>query len=65
MDEDVRVPNLMTPDDVAAMLSVSVSTLANWRSASTGPKWRKPGGRVRYWREDVVAWINGDQGGRA
>lgn len=37
---------------------ISVRTLANWRSQSSGPKYVKIGGRIVYKIEDVVAWEN-------
>lgn len=50
---------LMTSREVAALLGISVGTLANWRCASTGPRavaGRSTGG-VRYHAADVEAWI--------
>lgn len=54
----LKRPNLLTPDQVASLLSVSVGTLANWRSAEFGPRFAKIGGGIRYSESDVLAWIN-------
>ncbi|GJE45877.1 helix-turn-helix transcriptional regulator [Methylobacterium soli] len=35
---------------------VSVRTMANWRSQSTGPKYVKIGGRIVYPVEAVIEW---------
>jgi predicted site-specific integrase-resolvase len=34
--------------DVAKILNVSLSTLANWRRQGKGPAFKKIGGAVRY-----------------
>lgn len=39
---------LLTPKQMAARVGLSVKTLANMRSAKTGPRYVKQGGRVRY-----------------
>lgn len=39
---------LLTPKQMADRLGVREKTLANKRSAKTGPKFVKQGGRVRY-----------------
>lgn len=36
--------------------SLSVRTLANWRSLAEGPAFVKVGARVFYRMEDVLAW---------
>lgn len=36
--------------------AVAVRTLSNWRWAGKGPPFVKVLGRVRYRREDVIAW---------
>lgn len=38
----------LTPKDMAERMGVTVKTLANQRSAGTGPKFVKVGGAVRY-----------------
>jgi hypothetical protein len=38
--------DLMTPDEVGALLSVKRTTLENWRIAGKGPKYVKLGGRA-------------------
>jgi hypothetical protein len=43
------------------MARVSEKTLANWRSLGIGPSYTKlspgRGGRIRYRRSDVLAWL--------
>lgn len=49
---------LMTPEQVAAALLLSIRTLAAWRSSGRNPlAYLKVGGRVRYRRSDVDAWL--------
>lgn len=52
---------LLTPEQTADLLQISIHTLASWRkesvSNSPGLPWIKIGGQVRYRRPDVQAWI--------
>lgn len=50
-------PNLLTPEQVAVILQVEVTTLAVWRSNSKGPKWSKKCG-IRYRVSDLNAWLD-------
>ncbi len=36
--------------------TISLGTLANWRSSGRGPEFVRLGGRVVYRVEDVLAW---------
>lgn len=48
----------LTPLELAARYkgSITVRTLANWRSTGHGPKFTKIGGRVLYPVDAVVEW---------
>lgn len=46
----------LTPEDVKKRLTVSMSTLANWRSTGKGPPYIKLCGTVRYPLDLLVAW---------
>jgi excisionase family DNA binding protein len=50
----------MSTREVAALLGLSDKTLANWRCSEEGrgPPFHKFGGRVRYKRSEVLAWID-------
>lgn len=52
---------LMTPDDVAEMLGVTLYTLAAWRTRGQGPAYFHLGRRVHYREADVMAFLNGDR----
>ncbi len=47
----------MTPVDLAEVLQIPVTTLANWRSAKKGPRFFRFGGLVRYDPADVAEWL--------
>lgn len=49
--------DLLTATDLAKELNTHARTLANWRTAGTGPRFVKVGGSVRYRRSDVDAWL--------
>jgi hypothetical protein len=55
----------LTPADVARITRLTQSTLKDKRWRGTGPKYTKlspgRGGRIRYRRADVLAWLNGEQ----
>ncbi len=48
----------LTPDELSGRWKgrISVRTLSNWRSAGTGPKYTKTGGRILYPLREVQAW---------
>lgn len=48
---------LLRPRELSVLLGVPVGTLANWRSARTGPPFVKVGRHVRYRRGDVDEWV--------
>jgi hypothetical protein len=48
---------LLTPENTADILNVSVRTLANWRCMGEGPAYIKIGKSVRYALEDVKEFI--------
>lgn len=50
--------NCCTPEKVAAMLGVTVNSLAGWRSRGGGPIYFKLAGRIYYREEDVLDWFN-------
>jgi hypothetical protein len=53
------LPLFFTPDEVARLYKLKLSTLASWRSLHRGPPWRKLGGAVRYPAREVLAWAEG------
>lgn len=48
----------LTPEEVAERYEgkISVRTLANWRSAGTGPPFAKIGGRILYKSRLLLDW---------
>jgi hypothetical protein len=50
--------DLLSPDDLAALLDVDERTLAVWRCAKRGPDFVKLGRAIFYRKADVIGWIN-------
>ena len=48
---------LLTIAEVAAIVRAPVATLRYWRHLGTGPRSFRVGRGVRYWRTDVIAWL--------
>ena len=48
---------LLPPDSVAALVSISIVTLTRWRRLGTGPRFVKVGRRIVYRRGAVEAWL--------
>lgn len=47
----------MTPKAASALIGVSDKTMANWRSAGTGPPFYKPSPHVVLYRTaDLITW---------
>ena len=54
---------LMTTTEVSAELGIPVGTLRYYRSSGCGPVSFRLGGRIRYRRADVLAWIEAQERG--
>ena len=48
---------LMTIKEVATLVRVPEATLRYWRHLGTGPRGFRIGRSVRYWRNDVMHWL--------
>jgi excisionase family DNA binding protein len=48
---------LMTEDEVAKTLNISVASLRRWRLEHRGPLFVKVGSLVRYRPEDLESWL--------
>ena len=48
---------LMTLKEVATLVRVPEATLRYWRHLHTGPRGFRIGRSVRYWRNDVIHWL--------
>lgn len=48
---------LLTLQQVAELLEVSTNTVYYWRYQGTGPKGHRVGRQVRYWKRDVLEWL--------
>lgn len=53
---------LLTPEELAAQLRYSTSTLKRWRQRKIGPPWIRVVGGVRYPAGGITAWLNGMPG---
>jgi excisionase family DNA binding protein len=51
------VPELLTQQQLADELQVSVRTLERWRREGTGPSWVRVGRSPRYRRQDIDRWL--------
>jgi len=54
---DINIEKLLTPTEVAEILSVPENTLAAWRTRRQGPLFIRVGIHVRYRRVDIEAWM--------
>lgn len=48
---------MLTVREAAALLSIPKGTLDLWRQEKKGPPFYRMGGRIRYKREDLEAWL--------
>lgn len=63
--QGLKPEELLLPGEAAAMLKLSVSTLAQWRGQGKGPKWVSVGDKaVRYRLADVLAFGETARGGK-
>jgi predicted DNA-binding transcriptional regulator AlpA len=49
---------LLTIDEAAAIVRAPVATLRYWRHLGTGPRSFRVGRAVRYWRTEVLRWLD-------
>lgn len=47
---------LLTNEEVAALLKIARATLVDWRHDQRGPRYYKMGREVRYRLHDVIEW---------
>lgn len=55
--QDLRDDALLTEDEAADSLRISVRTLQAWRLKAAGPAFVRVGRAIRYRRGDIKAWI--------
>lgn len=48
---------LLSEDEVAALLKVARGTLRTWRNRNQGPSFVRVGDLYRYKTDDVKAWV--------
>ena len=53
---------LLSVSEAAAIVRAPVATLRYWRHLGTGPHSFKVGRSVRYWRSDVIDWLEEQSG---
>ena len=57
-DQSPPVPvALLTEEQTAQLLSLSIRTLQAWRLREAGPRFVRAGRAIRYRRSDVDQWI--------
>ena len=49
---------LLTIEEVADYLNITVRTLARWREANTGPAYHRLGRQVRYRQSELESYLN-------
>jgi excisionase family DNA binding protein len=55
--QDLSEDALLTEDEAADSLRISVRTLQAWRLKAAGPAFVRVGRTIRYRRGDIKAWI--------
>jgi excisionase family DNA binding protein len=53
---------LLTLEEVAALVRAPVATVRYWRAQGHGPRGFRVGRAVRFWRTEVVLWIEAQAG---
>jgi predicted DNA-binding transcriptional regulator AlpA len=48
----------LTPEDIAAMFSIPIETVYQWRKKRTGPPGFRVGKHLRYDPASVRTWVN-------
>lgn len=58
IDRTTSRRRLMTPDELAEYLGVTLHCVYAWSSRGGGPKVVRVGARLRYRPDDVEAWLD-------
>lgn len=53
-----EIPEMFTPKEVSKILDITTGSLANMRSQSIGPEYKKIAGKVKYLATEVADYIN-------
>lgn len=56
--DPTRRDELLTIEQVADLIRMPVATLRYWRVLDSGPCGFIIGRRLRYWRQDVLDWLD-------
>ncbi len=56
--DPTRPDELLTIEQVADLIRMPVATLRYWRVLDIGPRGFIMGRRLRYWRQDVLDWLD-------
>ena len=56
-EQERQEAELLTTEEVAALLKVSPATLVDWRYKKEGPRYLKKPHMVRYKLADIVKWL--------
>lgn len=56
IQETAQKAELLTTDEVAALLKIAPATLVDWRHNLKGPRYYKMNREVRYKLCDVIEW---------
>jgi excisionase family DNA binding protein len=63
-DSGAALEPLLSIDDVADYLGVSVTTIYDWRVAGKGPRAIKVGRHLRFAVSDLMAWVGAQREAR-
>lgn len=58
-----KAPVLMTPGEVAKVFRVDPKTVTRWAAAGKIRHTRTPGGHVRFYRDEIMAMVEGTAAG--
>ena len=56
--DPTRRDTLLTIEEVAEFIRIPVASLRCWRVLDAGPRGFIIGRRLRYWRQDVLDWLD-------
>ena len=55
-----ELKEVMSTRELARAMDMAPITLEKWRREGIGPRYKKQGRFVRYYREDVLKWLRED-----
>jgi predicted DNA-binding transcriptional regulator AlpA len=57
-EKSIELTELLIERDISRLTGMSLASVRRWRLLGQGPRYIKIGAAVRYWPQDLAAWLD-------